>query len=173
MKILATLAILTLIITGIATLAAQGVKPNVAAGVATPGGQDGSVQFNDVGAFGGNFNFRYDKNNNRVIINGGILDLSGSVVRGVLVPEFSDSYDLGSESNNWAGLYLGSGEVIYFGNVHVLYQEVGGGDTYVDANEGKSVRIAKPLILNDLPTFDPQSPGHVWNDGGVLKISNG
>jgi len=138
------------------------------AGKTSPGGLDGSVQFNDIDTFGGDFAFRYDKVSRRVIINGGMLDLSGSVVR-TFIPDGSDLYDLGSESNNFAGLYLGNGEVIHFGNLPVLWQEANGVDTYINANG--AVRIVRPLILNNLPTFDPQSPGHVWSDNGYLRVS--
>ena len=170
MKILATLLTLTLITAGIVTLSAQGVKT----GIVSPGGMDGSVQFNDVGNFGGSHDFRYDKNTNRLIINGGMLDMSGSVIRGVLYPECGDCYDIGSESNSWAGLYLGADEVIYFGNVPILSQEVGGGDTYINATTGKAVRIQKRIILERLDTFDPHSSNHVWRDSeGYLRISAG
>ena len=166
MKILATLVILTLVTVGIAGTASYAGKPG------EPGGVDGSVQFNDVGTLGGSFDLRWDKTTNTLHLNNGNLDLSGSVVQGVLWPVSDDSYDIGSESNSWAGLYLGADEVIYFGNVPVIAQEVGQGDTYINANVGKKVRIQKPLILEGLPTFDPHSPGHVRNDNGVLKISN-
>lgn len=51
-------------------------NPLVATGGSTPAGDDGEIQFNDGGAFGGDANFHYDAATNSLEIGGHVLDLT-------------------------------------------------------------------------------------------------
>ena len=52
------------------------------------------------------------------------LDLQGVYISGQFVPDAHDSYDIGSSSKSWAGLYLGPDETIYFNNIPYISQGV-------------------------------------------------
>ena len=41
------------------------------------------------------------------------------------------------------------------------------------ADDNKYVELLGSLLLNNIPTTDPQTAGSVWNDNGILKISAG
>lgn len=52
---------------------------------------------------------------------------------------------LGDSNHNWNGLYLSKGDI----NTNLV------------------------VMINDLPTTDPQVAGQLWNDNGTLKVSSG
>lgn len=92
-------------------------------GGGTPGGPNGSIQFNNSGALGGSANLVY---------NGANLVIAGS-----LVPSANITYGLGDVNHQWKDLWV-SGNTIYIGNTTLATDANGGltvgGNSVVTAN---------------------------------------
>jgi hypothetical protein len=42
-----------------------------------------------------------------------------------------------------------------------------------DASVGRNLTVTALVVFSGIPTADPASPGQVWNDSGILKVSAG
>jgi hypothetical protein len=79
-----------------------------------------------------------------------LIEISGAVIKGALIPDIDDGYDLGSSTLAWAGLYLGPDEVIHFQNVGIISQIVTTKHTSIDT---PNTAGAKVLIKNQQASF--------------------
>jgi len=73
------------------------------------------------------------------------LDLQGVCVSSHFIPETDDSYDIGSSTKAWSGLFLGPDEVIHFNNISYISQGVGADNSlYLTPPSGYNVIITDP-----------------------------
>lgn len=118
------------------------------------------------------------------------IDLQGIAIGGSLIPDTDDSYDIGSSTKAWGGLYLGPDEVIYFGNNEHIYQGVGVNNSlFLTAPSGHTVNIANTfggfsakLNVSNIATSDktftfPNSSGTIalvpGSDTQIIYNSSG
>ena len=93
---------------------------------------------------------------------GGTLDINSQVIQGALIPSAADSYDLGSASAEWSGLYLGDSSSIYFGND----QDVKLNHNH---NSGLSIEMTTDTISD--PTLELKSAYSAQYGGPFIKLN--
>ena len=72
------------------------------------------------------------------------------------------------------GIYLNAQTVVNSDYDFQADRGTVGGMTFESADDSHGIYFQTELIyMGDLPTTDPEQEGYLWNDNGVLKISQG
>jgi len=118
--------------------------------------------------------------NTRDIVLQNNLDILNSSIIGSLVPETNDAYDLGSNTNGWAGLWLGPDECIGFGGVEQICETVTLSNLLLDPG-GASVSADVEIVGDIIPTTNDSgqlgTTSKRWSDlflasGSVIDFNN-